>query len=801
MVDFILPVDKLPGELVKYLKAPYIKSANQVKTTSDNFNESIQTIFALIRKATGHDLSHYKQTTILRRIERRMAVHQVIKIPAYVKYLEENPDEVNLLFKDMLIGVTSFFRDPEAYKVLKEQVLPGLLKKRQPDAFIRIWIVGCSTGEEAYSLAILLLEAMDLIKQHFTIQVFASDIDVDAIEHARLGIYPESIAADVSPERLHKYFIKEDNAYRIKKQIREMIVFAVQNVIKDPPFSKIDLVSCRNLLIYMDAPLQKKLIPLFHYTLKSEGVLLLGTSESIGDFTDLFSPFNSKWKLFKKLEGVVEKAADNPILPFYATRTDNVSGTKAHINSDIQSAAEKLILSNYAPPGVIVNEHYEIIHFLGKTDKFLEMPVGKASFNLLSMAREGLGFKLGTALHNAMRQRKNFLYEAVEVTRNSEVQIIDLTVSPLLETGTPSGYLLVLFEEKTPAATSPKQQVKKQAKGRSGSSLTKFEQELEATKERLQTANEELETSNEELKSTNEELQSVNEELQSSNEELETSKEELQSTNEELVTVNAELQKKVEELAEANNDNNNLFASTEIGTIFLNTDLTIKRFTPMATKVFNLIVTDIGRPIRDITSNISFENLYQDMHLVLTTLEKKEKEIENNDGMWYSVRIIPYRTLDNVIDGIVITFVNISEIKKKEKLESEIDQRKKVEEALRQREEKYRVIFEGTSDLIVVTDAHARTRWANPAWEKMFGQNLKQQEHLFKLLHPDDLNRVTKAWETLIKEGKKVNSIVYRMILNEGKHVSIESSAYPVTIAGEQLFCLVSRVIGQDQAV
>jgi two-component system, chemotaxis family, CheB/CheR fusion protein len=691
IVDFILPVEKLPIELIKYIKAPYIAATKKIKTADENFKEYIQTIFALIRKSTGHDLSHYKQTTISKRIERRMAVHQIGKIAGYVKFLGNNHAEVDILFKDMLIGVTNFFRDPEAFKVLKEQVLPDLLKKRDPDTLIRIWIVGCSTGEEAYSLAISLLEVMDKIKQHHNIQIFASDIDADAIEHARLGVYPDSIAADVSLERLKKHFVKEDNTYRIKKQIREMIVFAVQNVIKDPPFSKIDLVSCRNLLIYMDTPLQKKVMPLFHYTLRSHGVLFLGTSESIGEFTDFFKPLNNKWKIFKKLEGYVERPMDYPTMPFYNPQIGNLANENANIDIDIQSVAERVILADYSPSGVLVNEQYEIIHFLGKTDKYLETPIGKASFNLLSMAREGLRFKLSNTLNNAIRQKKICHQDSVRVKYDGGFRIIDLTIRPLSETGAPPGYLLVLFNEKIPAAKPTLGKGNKKKEEVSDPAIATLERELDATKEHLQTTIEELETSNEELKSTNEELQSVNEELQSTNEELETSKEELQSTNEELVTVNTELQKKVDELSNANNDINNLLASTEIGTVFLDTDLNIKRFTPAATIIFNLIISDIGRSITDITSNIPSVDLHNNMRDVLKTLQKKDMEILSKEDQWFSVQLLPYRTVDNVIDGLVATFTNITN-------------KKQVDEALRSSEERFRGVFEQTSESIVLID-------------------------------------------------------------------------------------------------
>jgi two-component system, chemotaxis family, CheB/CheR fusion protein len=746
IVDFILPVEKLPGELVKYIKAPYITATKIAKIKDDNFSEYIQTIFALIRKSTGHDLAHYKQTTIRRRIERRMAVHQIGKIDGYVKCLEKNNAEVDILFKDMLIGVTNFFRDPEAFEILKEQVLPSLFKKRQPDSLIRVWIVGSSTGEEAYSMAILLLEVMDMIKQHHNVQVFASDIDADAIEHGRLGVYPDSIAADVSEERLNKYFIKEDNTYRIKKQIREMIVFAVQNVIKDPPFSKIDLVSCRNLLIYMDTPLQKKVIPLFHYTLRPDGVMLLGTSESIGEFTDFFKPFNNKWKIFKKQEGYIEQAVDYPIMPFYHNRTDHPLSDKVNSDIDIQNVAERVILSEYSQPGVLVNEHYEIVHFLGKTDKYLETPIGKASFNVLSMAREGLRYKLSTTLNNAIRQKKICTSKAVRVKYNGSARIIDLTVRPLQEAQTPSGFFLVMFDEKIPDLKTTKSKGKKEIEEVSDPAVKTLEQELYATKEHLQTTIEELETSNEELKSTNEELQSVNEELQSTNEELETSKEELQSTNEELLTVNTELQKKVNDLSDANNDINNLLASTEIGTIFLDTELKIKRFTPAATNIFNLISTDTGRSISDITTKIPFEKILEDTQHVLKTLEKKEIELQAKDGEWYSMRAIPYRTLDNVIDGVVVTFSNITLAKK-------------AESALKISEQNFMISLKNSSIIVATVDIDLRYIWIYNPYPDFDPKTLigKRDD---EIAQNDGVKALVQLKQKVIKTGKPARKTI-----------------------------------------
>jgi two-component system CheB/CheR fusion protein len=664
IVDFIEPVEKIPRELIKYVKAPYIGIPKKARVTDGKFVNYLQKVFALIRSATGHDLSHYKQTTIRRRIERRMAVHQIDRISNYVKYLQATPAEVEILFKDMLIGVTNFFRDPDAFKVLEEKVLPALLKNRKPDSTLRIWTVGCSTGEEAYSLAILFSEVMDMLKQHLNIQVFASDIDPQAIDHARTGIYPDSIAADVSQERLNQFFVKEDNTYKVKKTIRDMIVFAVQNVINDPPFSKIDLLSCRNLLIYMDSDLQKKVLPLCHYTLTPEGILFLGTSESIGDFTDLFKPIDSKWKIFKRKDFFVERPFDYPAMPFYpGHKIDDNVGKMQPADLDIHNVAERVILDNFAPAGVLVNERYEIIHFMGRTDRYLETPVGKASFNILKMAREGLRLNLSTALHNAVRQKKPGTYDALRVKYNGEYRIVDLTVRPLTEINLPQDFFLVMFDDKTPSAKTVPGKGRKAVSDDSAPIVSSLERELESTKETLQTTIEEMETSNEELKSTNEELQSVNEELQSANEELETSKEELQSTNEELVTVNTELQNKVDELSQANNDINNLLASTEIGTIFLDTNLCIKRFTPAMTKIFNLIQTDLGRPISDITTKIRYTDLKKDAKEVLKTLARRDVEVQDDDGKWYTMSTSPYRTTENVIDGIVMTFVDITKIK------------------------------------------------------------------------------------------------------------------------------------------
>jgi len=666
-VDFVLTVNKIPDALLKYVRHPYIKYPTAIETPEEQFQQHLQKIFFLIRSNTGHDFSNYKQNTIRRRIERRLAVHRIDKMDEYVRYLQQTPTEREALFKDLLIGVTNFFRDPEAFEILQQTTLPELITSKEPNSPLRIWVVGCASGEEAYSIAILILETMDNMKKHSEVQIFASDLDVDAINSGRMAIYPESIAADVSLERLNRFFIKEDNIYKLKKQVRETVVFTQQNLINDPPFSKLDMVSCRNLLIYMDQPLQKKLLPLFHYTLNSNGILFLGSSESIGEFTDYFSVMNSKWKIFKRNEVMFDKMANYPSIPFFDAYASKLHLPEKKVGNgiNIRSLIEKIVLEDYTLPCVLINEKHDVLYFVGQTDNYLKTPVGDPSFNILKMAREGLQHKLSVALHRIVKQQKTLIYEGVQVNKNGHIQTINMLVRPLTGNYLPHGLTMVIFDNQ--ASFREKTPHHNMTDIESGTQVSSLEQELQSTREYLKTTIEELETSNEELKSTNEELQSVNEELQSSNEELKTSKEELQSTNEELITVNAELQSKVDELSQANNDINNLLASTEIGTIFLDNDLHIKRFTPAIKKLFNLIPSDVDRPISDITSNILYENLYADAKIVLDSLVRKEIKVPNQVGHWYSIRIVPYRTTDNIIDGVVITFVDITELKNAEK--------------------------------------------------------------------------------------------------------------------------------------
>ena len=596
-----------------------------------------------------------------------MTINQISSLKEYIRFLQHDSLEIETLFKELLIGVSNFFRDPEAFQSLQEKVITKLFDNRAPDDPIRVWTTGCSTGEEAYSIAILLREEMEKRKQEVRLQVFATDLDSAAIETARLGTYPDSIAADITPERLRRFFIKDGNSYQVIKSVRDVLVFAEQNVIKDPPFSRMDLISCRNLLIYLEGGLQKRLLPLFHYALCQDGYLFLGNSESVGDATDLFSTVDRKWKIFHRKGATHHSSLKNDLytIPFplnMPSVSNGVTAKTARVPS-FREMTEGILLADHAPPCVLVTEKGEGLFFHGATGKYLQPPTGEANWNILGLARKGLELDLSTALRKVVANKKSVCYKNVEVKTNGSSQFINLTVKPVATTPGQGTTILVLFED-VEEQDQKKFVGKAEISGAKNKRVVELERELRSTREYLQTTIEELETSNEELKSTNEELQSANEELQSINEELETSKEELQSVNEELMTVNSEHEVKLDELSKVSNDMTNLLSSTNIGTIFLDTNLRIQRFTPMATDVVKLIPTDVGRPLTDIVTNLTDSELFEDLGNVLDTLIPSDKEAQVKNGGWYSVRTRPYRAVGNVIEGVVITFVDITEIKK-----------------------------------------------------------------------------------------------------------------------------------------
>ena len=725
LADFVLPPPAMPEQLVAYSKtlSSYRFGPADTAEVPPHFEQPMQKVFVLLRSRTGHDFSSYKPSTMRRRIERRMTVHQLEKPDHYVRLLQENPHEIDILFKELLIGVTSFFRDPEAFQALAERALPELIQSRPEGYTFRVWVPGCGSGEEAYTLAILLRECTRETGGQFDIQVFGTDLDAEAIEVARGGRYPAGIAADVPGNILRRYFVEDNGSYRVRREIRELLVFAPQNVIKDPPFTKIDLLCCRNLLIYLNSDLQKRLFPIYHYTLKPGGLLMLGPSETIGGFGELFTTVDKKWKIYRRREtAVVHGLPEIPAQPVVSgcdslPPADNPTAPPARLSVQI----EKLLLSRFAPAAVIVNERGDIAYLHGRTGMYLEPPAGQPSLNIHAMAREGLQIELASALRQAMVHEDEVLREHVRVKTNGDFACVDLGVSRITEPETMRGLLLVTFR---PTPPPPPKKAAGGKRGKSGDPaddgrVQKLERELQYSNESLQTTVEELETSNEELKSTNEELQSTNEELQSSNEELVTSKEEMQSLNEELSTVNSELQSKVDELSRVNDDMQNLLNSTDIATLFLDTDLHIKRYTERAMKVIKLIPSDIGRPVDDLVSDLRYEGLADDAREVLRTLERKEMQVESKEGTWYLLRMMPYRTAGNAVEGIVITFIDISETKKAE--------------ATAAAEKRSEALLQSTFDAFqvpaLVLDHKLRVSKANRAFCQAFATNLGMTEN------------------------------------------------------------------------
>jgi two-component system CheB/CheR fusion protein len=663
LADIVAPVDELPRRILAYLKRTPLAHASEqgleAKTQS-----ALEKAIILLRTHTGHDFSLYKKNTFNRRIERRMGIHQIGKIGDYVRYLQENSQELDLLFKELLIGVTSFFRDPAIWEELRAKVLPALMASRPDGHVLRAWVPGCSTGEEAYSLAMVFKEVMEEIKpgKKMKLQVFATDLDKDAIDKARQGIYPENISADVAPQQMSRFFTKDEHGCRVTAEIRGMVTFAPQSLILDPPFTKLDILSCRNLLIYLAPEVQKKLIPLFHYSLTPGGILILGSAETIGTFTGLFTPLNNKLRIFQRKEpGLPPEPIEFPS-GFASPLPDGIEPRPAPKPPlSLQSLADQLILEHYAPPAVLVNEKGDILYVSGRTGKYLEPASGKANWNIFAMAREGLRYELGNAFHKALDQEACVVVRGLKVGANGGPQYVDITVQRLGQPESLRGLVLIVFADAAaPLETRASSRGKVAKTPVPSAELEELERKLQQARMEAQTMREEMQTSQEELRSTNEEQQSTNEELQSTNEELTTSKEELQSLNEELQTVNAELQAKVDELSRSNNDMKNLLNSTDIATLFLDVHLNVRRFTTQATKIIKLIPGDVGRPITDLSSDLLYPELATDAQEVLRKLGFVEKPVNARDGRWFTVRIMPYRTLDDRIDGLVITFADIT---------------------------------------------------------------------------------------------------------------------------------------------
>jgi two-component system CheB/CheR fusion protein len=670
IVDFVLPPEEMPKTIVSYIQSS-CKIMNKIGNGEVKVEQDLQKIFILIRNRTGHDFSSYKESTMNRRIGKRANIHQIDNIADYALYLQQHPEEIDHLFQELLINVTSFFRDPEAFNSLKFKILPELLMGKDELEAIRLWVPGCSSGEEVYSIAMILREIMESMGKYFEVQIFGTDLDDVAINTARKGVYPDNIIVDVGEKRLKRFFIKKEGKYHIKSEIRELAVFAVHNVLKEPPFTKLDMVSCRNLLIYLKSDAQKNLLSIFNYALNSDGILFLGPSESVGDALDVFTSLDKKWKIFKsnKHTGFPRKHIGSPnLFRSYSGRISENESDLVEKNEriDVSNLATRQLLDIYAPPSVIINDSGEIFYIHGRMGKYLEPAPGKARLNLFDMAREGIKFELRSAIKNAIFNKKDVFLEGLRVKTNGEYNKVNITIRLVKEPEVMRNLLVVSFEDVAKPKKLGEDKIKLSTGSVNENRVSELENELMETKERLNITTEEMETSYEELKASNEELQSMNEESQSTNEELETSKEELQSINEELATVNSELQSKIDELTRANDDLYNLFNSTEIPTIFLDKDLNIRNFTPEASELIKIRKSDLGRPLSDITSNLKYDNFNEDIKLVLHRLIHKEIEIQTKDDNWYLMRITPYKTSEDVIDGVVIIFVDINDRKNAE---------------------------------------------------------------------------------------------------------------------------------------
>ena len=643
--------------------APDDKIEAEERITSD---ETLNKIFLLLRNFSRVDFSFYKPGTIKRRITRRMFLRKIDKLEAYLLYLRKHRDEVEALFNDVLINVTAFFREPDSFEALKNVAFHAIMTQKPPNLPIRIWVPGCSTGEEVYSIGVILLEVLGEKAANMQIQIFATDLSESIIAKARSGIYPESVALDITSDRLRRFFLKVENGYQINKNIRDMVVFAKQDLARDPPFSKLDLISCRNVMIYMSQVLQKRILPLFHYALNAGGILLLGSSETVGGFGDLFVPLDKKHRIYTKK--TVQSPVPFDFMPRFNAEQEVRPDTEVQKPLDLQKVGEQMLLYRYSPPSVIVNDRLEIIQFIGQTGPFLDPLPGDASLNLLRMVKTGLQLELRVAFQKAKRDG-SVRKDGVLIDQDGgRLKAVNFEISPIKNIPGGERYYLVVFEEASrPPAERSKKDKKEAPDKKNGKKQVSqvdlenksLKEELEATREYLQSIIEEQRTTNEELRSANEEIQSSNEELQSINEELETAKEELQSTNEELTTVNEEMQNRNDELSKANSDLSNLLSSVNIPIVMLGNDFRVRRFTPMAEKVMNLIPSDIGRPLTDIKPNVKTPDLRQAIQRTIDSLEIQEFRVEDNDGGCYSMRIRPYRTLDNKIDGVVMIFLDI----------------------------------------------------------------------------------------------------------------------------------------------
>jgi two-component system CheB/CheR fusion protein len=716
LVDYVLPVAEIPQKLVAYserLGQTRVPWGELERPDTDE--QALRQIFTELRVRTGHDFSNYKRATVLRRIERRINVHELADLQAYALFMREHADEARALLRDLLISVTNFFRDCESFETLERGFIRRLFQDKDAGDQVRVWAAGCATGEEAYTLAMLLTECAESLPDAPTVQVFATDIDKQAIAAAREGFYTEADVADISPERLRRFFVKEANGgYRVRRELREMVLFAHHNLIKDPPFSHLDLVSCRNLLIYLNRTAQARVMQVLHFALNPGGLLFLGASESVDGATDLFLTLDKGAHIYQSRAVAARLPLPIPDSPVVGRVADPRRKDKRVRET---SAAERLsyadlhqrLVEQYVPPSVVVNEEYDIVHLSERAGRFMQVAGGEPSHNLLKLVRPEIRVELRTALYQAVQNRASVVARNVPVHLEEGTRLVNLQVRPVFSEGDSArGFILVVFEDAGEGAESARSDAA-EAVIAAEPAARQLEDELVRVKAQLRATVEQYETQTEELKASNEELQAMNEELRSTAEELETSREELQSVNEELATVNQELKIKIEELSQANDDFRNLMNSTDIGTIFLDRSLRLKLFTPRARDIFNLIPADVGRPLSDITAHLDAAGLLADAEHVLASLQSVQREVETREGRWYLMNVLPYRTVEDRIDGVVLTFLDITE-------------RRRAEALLQASEERMRLLIESVMDYaIIIQDMDGRIEVWNPGAERMFG--------------------------------------------------------------------------------
>ena len=745
IADFVLPPEELAKRVQLHVShfARYNEAA-QLEAEAAETSGALAGIATILRNHTGHDFHGYKPNTFLRRVQRRMQVVQAETIEAYTEVLRTRAEEPQNLFNDLLIGVTQFFRDKREFELLETQVIPRLFEGKTRNDQIRIWVLGCSTGEEAYSICILLREYMAGLDSVPHVQIFASDIDGRALAAARVGRYTEAIVKDVPPERLARWFVKEGNTYCVVKELREMCIFSQHSVIKDAPFSRLDMISCRNLLIYLNADLQDRVIPLFHFALRPGGYLFLGNSENISRHTRLFAPVDRGYRIFQRLE---TSARVLPDFPFTAVDRRPPEGSPSplrprRIEASLARQAEA-IAERHAPAYVVTDENFDVMHFSGRTGRFIE-PAGRAAtLNLLNLVHNDLRLDLRAALNKAAEEQRIVQVDGLRMGTNGKRLVVDIVVEPVRDQPNgPPGFVVVFKDRPAP----PEEEADNMAGGSflRDEHVQRLETDLRVTRERLQATIEELESTNEELKSSNEEYQSLNEELQSANEELETSKEELQSVNEELTTVNGELAHRVQELGRSNSDLKNLLESTQIATIFLDNDMRVMNYTPAVTELFHLVETDVGRPIGHIKSRIAYDELQDDARRVIRTLGSVDREIEDSAaGARYMVRVLPYRSIDNYIGGAVVTFMNVTPLTR-------------AQQALRESEERFRAMAEQAEVGIAMTERDGRTIYVNDRYCAILGLAREQiiGRAIQELTPPEEEDRSDALLERALSSGE-----------------------------------------------